>query len=168
MNKPSHPISRRKLLRGLVGFAGVGVVGTSVGGYVWSKHSSSALVQSAVTATASNQYRTLANFRPPPIAIAVAASGTAAGVVLTDCHKGTGHGARLLERGEPQCISAPRAAVAPSPLGHDSCVKMRCLLDHRRAPRRVGRPPLTRRDRARSQARSFAVDQASISFGSQA
>ena len=90
MNKPSHPISRRKLLRGLVGFAGVGVVGTSVGGYVWSKHSSSALVQSAVTATASNQYRTLANFRPPPIAIAVAASGTAAGVVLTDCHKGTG------------------------------------------------------------------------------
>jgi len=46
--------------------------------------------EGSVTSSASTVYRSLPDFRPPQVTVKVHRSGTAPGVVLTDCHEGHG------------------------------------------------------------------------------
>lgn len=81
--KGEKRLSRRTLLRGLAGVAGAGAVSTTLSGCA---SANTAAISSATSST----YRSLSNFRPPPIVIGVRPSGTAPGVVLVDCHGGVG------------------------------------------------------------------------------
>ncbi len=84
-----QPISRRSLLRGLASFAGAGVV-ASFRGRSSTKHGPAPLARGSLTASASTVYRSLPDFRPPSVTVDVRHPGTAPGVVLTDCHDGSG------------------------------------------------------------------------------
>lgn len=79
-------VSRRTLLRGLVGIAGVGISSASLSGCA----SADKANKVSASGAARSMYRSVANFRPPAITLEVRAPGVAPGVVLTDCHDGTG------------------------------------------------------------------------------
>lgn len=134
MSQFEHHISRRHVLRSMAGFVGVGVVGTSLGGYVLSKHNVHAMATGVASATNSTQYLSLANFRPPPVTIDVTPTGTTAGVVLTDCHKGLG------QQG-PMIIGPDGSLVWFQPLADHGSPSLRAF--NLRVQQYRGRPVLT-------------------------
>lgn len=85
MTDQERAISRRTLLRGAAGVAGVGVAASTLASCSQASTNSGPTKNRPVSV-----YHSIANFRPPPIAITVARPGTVPGVIVTDVHDGSG------------------------------------------------------------------------------
>ncbi|MGH9170680.1 MAG: arylsulfotransferase family protein [Acidimicrobiales bacterium] len=77
-------ITRRDILRAAGGLAGLSLVAAVEGCDAVDSS------QPQLKGDASTAYKSLVDFRPPPIAVDARRSGALSGVVLTDCHGGTG------------------------------------------------------------------------------